>query len=300
MKDLFQNPALQTEFIEQGFVVVPLLTTEDIDQLLAIFKEHFPETPQAFYSSSYLNDFDQKKAMSDKIGAIIRPRFGALLKNYRHLGSAFLTKAPGPHSELPMHQDWTIVDEAHFVAVNIWTPITEVTLENGTLQVLPGSHTTFRTLRAPTIPFSGSNVTDQLKKHMQPLVIKPGEAVILDQALVHYSGPNNSTEPRLAITSGVVSEKAELSFHYWNKEDSSLEKYAQADDFLLRFEDFHQSIFQRPTIGQLEETSTYEPQMISEEALAALIGTEESTTIESTEPPASSGFVSQLLKRIFG
>ena len=42
-----------------------------------------------------------------------------------------------------------------------------------------------------------------------------------------------------------------MLFHYWDKEKPrEIERFKQDDDFLLNFENFHQSVFQRPVTGE--------------------------------------------------
>ena len=274
-KVLFKDPALQATFLDKGYVVIPLFQQDEIEELLAIFNHYFKEELQAFYSSSYLNDFEQKKEISEAIKSVIVKKLDNYFINYRCIGGAFLSKSPGKYSELPMHQDWTIVDEEKYVAVNIWTPLTPITSENGTLQVLPESHKKFRILRAPTLPFSGEGYQELLKNHLVSIFPKQGEVVVLDQALIHYSDQNKSDSIRVAVTTGVVSKEAQLHFHYWNKNSETLEKFEQDDDFLLKFENFHQSIFQRPTFGKIIKSEHYSPAIYSKQEIDSFLKIEE-------------------------
>ena len=96
------------------------------------------------------------------------------------IGGAFLFKMPSENSELMMHQDWTIVDEGKYYALNVWVPLTDINEKNGALMVLPGSHfRSIQTLRAPTLPFFFSGNENILKEHLVPLYVKAGEAVIV-------------------------------------------------------------------------------------------------------------------------
>lgn len=295
-KNVFKQAEHFHFFEKHGYVVLPLFDPLEIKELERLFNDYFPDTPNAFFSSSYLENFELKKEISDKIEAFIKPKLEQYFVSYRCIGAAFLSKAPDQHSELPMHQDWTIVDESQYLAANIWTPITTLTESNGTLEVLPGSHKTFRSLRAPTIPFSGNELRTEIKKHLKPLYVKPGEAVILDQALVHYSSQNKSDKLRLAFTTGLVSEAAPLHFHYWNKETNLLEKFKMDDDFLFRWEQFHTDIFQRPKFGETLETVTFEPQLFTIDQLNKTLGIEPVSESISKEQPS---IFFRILKAVF-
>lgn len=251
VKAIFKNTEQQKQFEEDGFLKISLLTEEDVASLKNIFKNYYPNPSADFYSSSYENDFIIKKEMSDAIGKIIVPNLDKTFIDYTWFGSAFLSKGNGPRSEMPMHQDWTIVDENQFIALNIWTPLQDTNDENGTLEVIKGSHKWHSELRAPTLPFYYNGYQEKLKSKLISIPTKATEAIVLNQAVIHYSKANKTSDIRLAITTGVKSKDAPMIFHYWNKEEPNvIEQFKQEDDFLIRFTNFHTSIFQRPTLGE--------------------------------------------------
>lgn len=246
---IFRNPDLQRQFDEDGFVQIQLMLPEDIAALREMYGQFFPESPQAFHSSSYLSDFEKKKEISDAIVAVLSPRIAEIFQDYTVFGSAFLTKNTGKSGQMPMHQDWTIVDEKEAIAVNIWTPLQAADAVNGSLQVLKGSHAFLPVLRAPSLPFFYESYQEAIQENLTLLEVQAGEAVVLNQATIHASPPNMSEEVRLAITTGLKTAGAPMRFHY-ETEPGKLEVFAMEDDFLLRFEDFHADIFQRPKFGE--------------------------------------------------
>ena len=251
VKPIFLDNKLQEKFDTEGFVKITLLTSESVLQLNALFKNYFPNPSVDFYSSSYENDFPKKKEMSDRIGEILLPQLEKIFVDFKWFGSAFLSKGNGTRSEMPMHQDWTIVDETQFIALNIWTPLQDTNEENGTLEVIPGSHQWHRALRAPTLPFYFEGFQNKLKEKLTAIPALATEAVVLNQAVIHYSKANKTNDTRIAITTGIKSAGAPMIFHYWNKENpEQIEVFHEEDDFLNRFTDFHQAIFKRPTLGE--------------------------------------------------
>lgn len=248
---IFKDALLQQQFNDDGFVKITLLSHEQVEQLLNLFKVYFPDPSADFYSSSYENNYLRKKEMSDAIGGIIIPALENIFTNYTWFGSAFLSKGNGPRSEMPMHQDWTIVDENQFIALNIWTPLQNTSEENGTLEVIKGSHRWHNTLRAPTLPFYFDGFQHQLKEKLTALPTLATEAIVLNQAIIHYSKPNTTNTTRIAITTGIKTMGAPMLFHYWDKNTPEvIEQFKQDDNFLINFENFHQSIFKRPVIGE--------------------------------------------------
>lgn len=268
---IFKDEALQKQFETDGFVKISLLNENDIEALKALFQQYFPNPSSDFFSSSYENDYPRKKEISDAIGNIMLPQLEKTFMDYTWFGSAFLSKGNGPRSEMPMHQDWTIVDETQFVALNIWTPLQDTNEENGTLEVIKGSHRWHSELRAPTLPFYYNGFQKELKDHLSCIPVKATEAIVLNQAVIHYSKPNKTNELRLALTTGIKSKHAPMLFHYWNKEKpDAIEQFRQEDDFLLHFTDFHQTIFQRPVTGESSGTKAFQLKTATSEEVEKL------------------------------
>ncbi len=254
---IFRNAEDQRAFDEDGFVKIPLLSEEEVDALAQMRTEYFPDKGSVFFSSSYLDDFNLKTEISNKICSVIDESLSKYFLNYRLIGAAYLIKGCGKHSEMPMHQDWTIVDEQAFYAANVWIPLTDTDEQNGTLELMKGSHKWNEALRAPTLPMSFAGLEDNLKPKLTLVPAKKGEVIILNQATIHYSKPNMTDEIRPAITTGLISEKAPLKFHYWDKEKNQIEEFAQEDDFLLRFENFMDAIYKRPLMGTSQRFFDY-------------------------------------------
>ena len=179
---------------------------------------------------------------------------------------------PSQNSELGIHQDWTIVDENNFVALNCWIPLTDVDELNGALCVIPGSHyPAYHTVRTPTSPFFFSGNEDALIPHAIPMRVKAGEAVILNQSVIHYSPPNRSDKIRKAITAGVKSIGAPMLFHYKMPHEDKLEVFDMPEDFLIRFDNFYKDIFERPKMGTSIGSINYSSPVLARNEVLELI-----------------------------
>lgn len=270
-KRIFKNDEHQQLFEKQGFFTVPFISEEEVKQLDELFNSLHPDLPQqGFVSGSYSSDFSYKKKASDEVVKIFTKHYERLFTNYQPFGAAFLFKMPSQSSELAIHQDWTIVDEEKFVALNCWVPLTDVNENNGALQVVPGSHyDSFKTLRAPTLPFFFSGNDDIVIKESVPMCVKAGEAVILNQSVIHYSPPNRSDKIRKAITAGVKSKGAPMKFHYSDssKNNSQVEVFDMPEDFLISFENFAKDIFERPKMGSSAGFIDYKVPALSRQEL---------------------------------
>jgi Phytanoyl-CoA dioxygenase (PhyH) len=272
VKPIFKNNALQQQFETDGFVKITLLSAENIIALKTLFNHYFPNPSADFFSSSYENDYPRKKKISDAIGEILLPQLETIFIDYTWFGSAFLSKGNGLRSEMPMHQDWTIVDETKYIALNIWTPLQTTTEENGTLEVIKGSHKWHNTFRAPTLPFYFDGYQSQLKEKLTVIPTLATEAIVLNQAIIHYSKANKTNDTRIAITTGIKSKDAPMIFHYWNKEvPNEIEQFKQEDDFLLQFNDFHKDIFKRPQLGESIGKLAFQKQQATEKEIQNLV-----------------------------
>lgn len=274
---IFKSSEHQQQLDEKGFVKIKLFEDSTISELKKLLRQYHPEADQLNYfnSSTYLGDFSLKKEISERITDVIKKEANRVFKDFRVLGGSFLLKGKGQHSEMPLHQDWTIVDEDQFYALNMWIPLVATNDENGTIEVLPGSHRFNEALRAPSLPFYFAGHEHTIIENMHSVPAQPGEVVILNQALIHYSKPNKTEKIRPAITCGILSKDAPLYFHYWDgKSIGKLEKFRQKDDFLLAFEDFHKDIYDRPKTGESIGFVEYTPPSFDEDLLLELINSE--------------------------
>lgn len=251
-KRIFKSEEHQKLFDKQGFIVLPFVGEEEVRQLDRLFDELHPNLNQSgFFSGSYSSDIDYKKKASDEIVKVFSSAYERLFTDYTPFGAAFLYKVPGANSELAAHQDWTIVDEQNNVALNCWVPLCDVTIENGPIMIMPGSHyDNFNVIRAPTLPFFFSGDDEMVVKELIPMEVKAGTAVILNQSVIHYSPQNNSNKIRKAITAGIKSANAQMYFHYKVPEKDELEVFEMDDDFLISFKDFVNDIGKRPYLGK--------------------------------------------------
>lgn len=115
--------------------------------------------------------------------------------------SMFMNKPANKGTKLPWHQDrWTQLDRDPLVT--LWTALDPATVENGCVEVIPGSHK-FGVLN----PEHGSGfLNDALAaEHCRTenrvhLELEPGEAVLLHNWLLHASDKNHSSQSRRAFS----------------------------------------------------------------------------------------------------
>jgi len=212
MNFIFKNAALQKQFDTEGYIVIPFLNSGQVAQLKALYKKHFPSEPDAFYSSSFLNNADLKKQINEETDSVISENINNTFTNFKSLGSSFLSKPSGKTGIMPVHQDWTVVDESIFASVTAWIPLTDTFEKNGAIKVLSGSHLFSSAFRGPTIPSVFQHIENEILKRMTTLEMKAGEAFIFNHALLHASSENISGEERIALLTDCFTKKRSCVF----------------------------------------------------------------------------------------
>lgn len=245
LKPLFLDEDLQKKFEKYGFVKIKLLSDEDVSKLRAFFYSQHPSSrfneqeKNVKYHFTFLDaNAEYKKNVFDFISGYMQPKLDKILANYAPLVINFVNKEPGL-GEVPVHQNWNFVDETKYVSVSIWCPLINVDHSNGTLEVIPGSHRTFRSvLRSPSIPWFFTDYVEEIKKkYLTPISVNAGEVLIFDDSIIHYSKPNSGNEDRLVIQIIAKPEEA-IAKHYYMQKGLFRNKFIEMDvnkDFFLNF-----------------------------------------------------------------
>jgi ectoine hydroxylase-related dioxygenase (phytanoyl-CoA dioxygenase family) len=265
----FKDPKLNTQFLIDGYVVLDLFPHEIVEQLSQRYKTDFDSTPYGFYSSSFLSDVEKRKQIDNDLRDLLRAPINAICPPHQALGTCFLSKNTGVESEMPPHQDWTIVDENSFHAVTTWIPLQDVDETNGALQVLPGSHLFSKALRGPSLDDPFKEVTQEIKKELQLIPLNKGQAIAFSHALIHASPPNLSSDVRVAVTYGFIPEAAQLFFYHKN-EHFKLEKYHVDTDFFQRY---NTQIGKRPQWLEPNEILDFEQKFVPKSELQGFLRT---------------------------
>jgi ectoine hydroxylase-related dioxygenase (phytanoyl-CoA dioxygenase family) len=117
--------------------------------------------------------------------------------------SQFIFKNPGAWGQ-PWHQDsYYFPFTPARPVVGVWLAVTEATLDNGCLHVLPGSN------HEPVHPHvtdqrDGANygyveIVDQDMSANEPVLMQPGDLLVFDSHLMHRSTDNTSSGIRAAM-----------------------------------------------------------------------------------------------------
>ena len=125
-----------------------------------------------------------------------------------------LVKPPEIGSAKDWHQDIPYFPlEAGTRVVGVWIALDDATLENGCMQVVPGSHHL-----GPVAHVQGSTgwrlepvLCEHLLPAVVPLPMAAGSALLFDGALFHFTDINRSRQRRRALQNHYVSAAARLA-----------------------------------------------------------------------------------------
>lgn len=254
MKRVFKDEAHQNEFEKNGFIALPFFDSEEIETLTKLYYDLHPEDEKGFFPSTFSKDKNYRHRADTEIRNVCSRSIDKYCMDVKVVCGSFIVKNPGPESGMCVHQDMSLIDESQFTGINIWVPLCDLTIENGAIFVLPGSHRLFPTYRGSSIPeFFGPIDEKDLIDYMSPLLLKAGEAVFFDQSILHYSPPNYSDKIRIVTNTYFTHKDTEFRTYYWNESEhgnDKLEAFSQDDNFMTNFEQFGENIQDRPKVGK--------------------------------------------------
>lgn len=228
---IFRDKELNRRLFEYGYITIPFLNKEGVEDLKEIFRKHHPEVESAegLHISSHIQGDAKIQKVSNEIQDVFKRAIDEHIENGMTLGGTFISKPPHQTEPLQPHQDWSIVDESRFRSFTIWVPLEDVNEENGCMYVLPGSHEYARGYRHISIDSIYGQIYETVWEHMIPVRLKAGEAIVFDHALGHASKPNTTSKVRIAATHSLISENPDMRF-YWNN-NGVVEEYVGENDF---------------------------------------------------------------------
>ena len=252
MRETFVDEKLEALFQKDGYVQVPFLRKEEVEMLKKYYfdtleqsggrlgpeDEKYQSDAEITYDFTFIDkNSDYKQQVFDIITKSFEKRYGDYLADYKPIIANFIRKKEDG-GEVPLHQNWAFANEHECATVSIWCPLVDSNKENGTLEVVPGSHKRFGEVRGPMIKSELFGIQQEIiDRHMVPLETNAGDCVILDDSIVHYSSPNHTNGLRLAIQL-ILIPKEVTSIHYHmdlSKDRSKVEVLEVDRDFYMKF-----------------------------------------------------------------
>ena len=175
---------------------------------------HSPETPglRRVQSPEEVSDVYagvmREAATVDMVADLIGP-------NLRFHHGKVNSKLPGTATQVKFHQDFPFQPMSNDDIITCLLFLDDVTLENGPLEVVPGSHLGPLYSHWHAGRFTGAvadDVTAEVAQKAVPCTGKAGSVCLMHSSLLHGSAPNLSDGPRtLYITTYYAEDAVELS-----------------------------------------------------------------------------------------
>jgi phytanoyl-CoA hydroxylase len=148
------------------------------------------------HRDTVFEEFARSSEVTDLVAELVGPRLDCFL-------SQFIFKNPGAWGQ-PWHQDsYYFPFDPPRPIVGVWLAVTEATLENGCLHVLPGSHREevheHVPDRRPGANYGYVEIVDHDMAGSQPVLMRPGDLLLFDSHLMHRSTDNVSDGIRAAM-----------------------------------------------------------------------------------------------------
>ncbi|MBE9257023.1 class I SAM-dependent methyltransferase [Dolichospermum sp. LEGE 00246] len=247
MRNILHNETQNSLLIKRGYIQQQILSESEIQYLLNQVRKVCPESdfqphsdasshPYIFSSyaavdSEYLREFGSRI-----VKEVLFPHVEQLFDGYRIMSCGLFIKAPkGGWIDIHYHHQINI-DEEKYWLMDIWCPLTDTDVSNGTFHAVPGSHKIFPKIVHHTCsydPFFKDYTQVIRDKYSIPLPSKAGEAVIFEDSMLHWS-PNNMTDyTRYAIHCMCIpKEVTPIHVHFDPKAPQQFELYEATDKFL--------------------------------------------------------------------
>lgn len=273
MRAVMEDPILEKKFQDNGYIEVPFISAEEVATLKQKFFDLLPISGgnitasengggnEVTYDFTFIDkNIAYKQAVYDVITSYFKPHVEKWLADYRPIIANYIRKNTSG-GEVPLHQNWAFANERKYTTVSIWCPLVDSFEENGTLQVIPGSHKKFAEVRGPMIPWELEGIKQEIiNKYLIPCNVKAGHAIILDDSIVHYSAINKTDGLRLAIQLILIpSEISSIHYHVNPAVDKNKVNILEVDtDFYMQFNPWMQ-----PVGAKIIDTFHYEPRALT-------------------------------------
>jgi hypothetical protein len=252
---LFREPAAEASLERDGFVVLPLIGPEELDELRAFYADLHaggppPQSRDGIHMTIWCSDRPYKERVRDGLARILSPAVSRCFADLRIVSPVFVVKAPGGSNVFPIHQDWSVVDETRHRALNLWVPLFDEDASSGSLWVVPGTHRAGSPIRGAGYLFPNlRSIEATLRPHRVSPRCPAGSALVFYHRLVHGSPDNLTSRPRVVVGLSVLPRSVPLHIFFQPGPAEPLRVYHPPDDFIYEFENVRDDTATVPPIG---------------------------------------------------
>ncbi|MFN8287480.1 MAG: phytanoyl-CoA dioxygenase family protein [Chitinophagales bacterium] len=243
---------IEKALCEEGVVKTPFLLPEELKAIQNFYRNlHGDNDPPAMFDGIHMtiwcNDIDYKLRIKNELNHLLTSAYNRIFKSYRAISHQFIVKRKGHDTTFPIHQDWSIVDEAKFVSFNMWVPLQDVDQNNGAMGIIKKSHHINRKIRGAGYLFPNYiSILPELRPYMTNYAMKAGEALLFYHNTIHGSPANTGNGTRAVLQSSIIPVAAPLHIYFQKDELSGLEVHHPSDDFTYYYKNLREDSVMRP------------------------------------------------------
>ncbi len=207
---LLRDPAAHRNLAVHGYHVgASVIDRSVVDRLRDASERWLEANPPAgdgrFHSSYEANPSAAGLLARRQVADLLIPALTELVTADARLRASVLQCKPSsPASGLAPHQDGFLVDERSAYGLNAWTALTDITIDDGPLVVLPGSHRYGSWARVSTVTDDLEHLQTTIERHSRLLELRAGQVVWFDNATIHGSLINEGGAMRIAASAVAV------------------------------------------------------------------------------------------------
>lgn len=194
----FHDAEIEQRFARDGYVVVPMLTPEEVAVARAWAAEIMPPDVQINdpQGALYSTIFDEGGSINlpPTLDAIVTQRLTSLLDGQRVVGGCLIAKLAGS-DRLDIHQHQPLTPDIYAPVVLCWIPLSNVDEGTGAIRVIPGSHRVLRHVQSFSNPPYFTAFREALEtRHAITLPMQAGQALLFENSLLHGSSDTRATQ----------------------------------------------------------------------------------------------------------
>lgn len=248
---LLADAAVQASIERVGYAVVgPVLGATETAELTRVYERLRPvidsRSEERWFTSGAMTSPENRRDLYESVGRVLRPVIAGLAAPGTDiLAGNFHVNPAGSVEGLGPHQDIALVDELRCSTVNGWIPLTDVSVDDGPLHVVPGSHRFGNSDRSLAVPWAYEGLHELFWEYAVPLEVPAGHLVLFDTAMIHCSTANPGPMDRIAVNCLILPSDRELR-HLVAAEDGSdrVDVFLISPDFLIEGD-----VWSRPGAG---------------------------------------------------
>jgi ectoine hydroxylase-related dioxygenase (phytanoyl-CoA dioxygenase family) len=273
MRAIFKDKALQESFEKDGYVVADFLNESEVEHLKQFYYKMEGDVKNLPFASTIMSDNPEyRNLVSSEIKKVFQRGIGEIFDRCSLFFGNYIVKNSGSErSEIPVHQDRSLVDESRYYSLTVWCPLVDLTRENGLLYVVKGSHKLNMNPRGTISGFPYKDILPRLyENHYVEIPLKAGQAVLNSHMLFHGSPPNMSGKERIVAAGILAASESSLRCYYQDPKESPevMQIYEVPPEYYTT-----QTLGSKPIIegSKLVGTTRYTYNVLSEENIDAFI-----------------------------